>query len=245
MICTYEKDERLAAGLSMGERNLRGVSVIPSANDILVLIHCLFDDKDVAKGFGARYDRRNGWHLRAADLAGACQLLKDILGHDLAEKLANKGKIALNVHYNFKDFDRCWAASVAGVLPAVSSASPWLPETTTKSDIRLSGGETAGVISGDGFIGVAMSEKGPIGFAINTGGYYPGTNASIKKLAGYAGGRAKWLADKKLWLIPLECAALIGSGTSYERVTAEEVFDHLPWTEEAAKLIEARRLDNV
>ncbi len=223
-----------AFGYALGDRNWLGLAIVPSHRETtFVVCRITYEDKDLAKSQGAKWDKKFGWYWEVADMQAACaQIKKIIAAHDLADKIAHKGEIAVYCTKK-SEFERQWCAQVAGgSIPKAVSA----PKTETLEDIVISCQVAEDLQnSAKYFCGIAESEDGIEGFAIKAPFQF---KEQIKWIASYGGGNAKWLADKKLWLIPLKCAATLEEGDRHH-ATAIKFFEGFTFSPKAKPYFEA------
>lgn len=226
--------DNAAFGYASGDRNWLGLAIVPSHRETtFVICRISYEDKDLAKAQGAKWDRKIGWHWEVADMKAACNQIKKIIASDVAEAIAHKGEVALYCTEK-SEFERQWCAQVAGdSIPKAVSA----PKPESLEDIVISRQVAEDLQnSSKYFCGIAESEEGIEGFIIKAPFQF---KEQIKWIASYSGGgNAKWLADKKLWLIPLECAAMLEEGHRY-RNTALKFFEGFVFSPKAKPYFEA------
>ncbi len=191
-----------------------------------------YEDKDIAKSEGAKWDKKYGWHWEVADMEAACNQIKKIIASPVAAAIAHKGEIALYCTKK-SEFERQWCAQIAGAsIPKAISA----PKPETLEDIVISHQIAEDLQnSSKYFCGIAESEEGIEGFVIKAPFQF---KEQIKWIASYGGGNAKWLADKKLWLIPLECAAMLEEGHRH-RAAAIKFFEGFTFSPKAKPYFES------
>jgi len=232
-VASFDQSESATFGAILGDRLWRGLILREASCGFRFLLCLAYEDRGLAKGVGAKFTKQAGWHIDFAAIEEAAGFAKQVLeSDDLVEALGYKRIVPLYVAPEVANFRRAWTAAVAGLSP-LTPVTPTGPVVEQGGDVTITQEEAQSISEESGFIGLAMTEKGPRGFVIDTGGYYPGTNDSIKKLAKYAGGKAKWLPVKKLWLIPLKAAELICSKKPYEQEVVADVFEVFPMTEGA------------
>lgn len=218
-------------GYVRGDRNWLGLALIPSHTDSLELIFCLsYEDKDLAKSFGAKWDKRIGWHMPIRDLAMAAITIAQILNnHDLAEALS-EGKQQINFHIqspiNKAAFDKHWIEIVAGQIPTEAPASDIAEACFLQSgDVELPTPATKPKADVNPyFCGLAMSDEGIKGFVIKFP-YSAGLVRDLKQLARYADCDLTWNPSKKFWVIGLSVANLFADPTYCKRRAVHAFFE--------------------
>ena len=218
-------------GYALGRKDWLGLALIPSPNEALSLVFAIsFEDKDLAKSFGAKWDKKIGWNMPIRDLPMAAATIARILNnHDLAEALS-EGKQQINFHIqspiNKSAFDKHWVEIVAGQIPLEAPASEIAEAVFLQSgDVELP--TTAAKPKAEVnpyFCGLAMSDEGIKGFVIKFP-YSAGLVADLKQLARYADCDLTWNPSKKFWVISLSVANLFADPTYCKRRAVHAFFE--------------------
>lgn len=225
---SLDLSDNAAFGYAAGDRNWLGLAIIPSHRETtFVICKISYEDKDLAKAQGAKWDRKIGWNWEVADIKAACNQIKKILADTaLSEAISHKNEIALYCTKK-SEFERNWCAQIAGdSIPKKVAAQP-----ETLQDIVINHQIAEDLrASSKYFCGIAESEEGIEGLIIKAPFQH---KEQIKWIASYSGGgNAKWLADKKLWLIPLECAEMLQEGHRHQK-TAIKFFEGFTFSPKA------------
>lgn len=235
-----DMSDEAAFGYASGDRNWLGLAIVPSHRETLFIVcRVAYEDKDLAKAQGAKWDRKVGWHWEIADMKAACNQIKKVLADEpLASAIAIKGEI--NLYCTKKsDFNRHWCAEVAGAsIPKAIAAKP-----ESLEDIVISR-QAAEDLEKESkwFCGLAESEYGIAGFAIKAPFQM---KEQIKWIASYSGGgNAKWLPDSKRWLIPLDCAEMLDP-THRHHLQAVEFFQGFTFSVKAKPYFESAIASNL
>lgn len=228
---SLDRSQNQTMGYVLGSRDWLGLALIPSHNEALELIFCVsYDDKDLAKSFGAKWDKKIGWHTPIRDLPTATIKIAEILNnHDLAEALS-EGKNQINFHIqspiNKAAFDKHWVEIVAGQKPSdpapteiseavfLQSGDVEIPTPASKpkSDVNPY------------FCGLAMSDEGIKGFVVRFT-YDARLVADLKVLAKYASCDLTWNPKQKFWVIGLSITNLFTDSIYCKRRAVHAFFE--------------------
>jgi len=208
-----DRSDTARFGYVSGDKNWVGLAVIPSHRDTLHLVICItYDDKDLAKAQGAKWDRKIGWHWELVDIRAVSKKIKEILANrSLCDAIAINDEISFHLQgISNADFDRAWITETSGAPSRIKEgkaiSGSLEDEMLTRAELEERQKKA------EYFCALAESEDGIIGFVIKC----PFAFKDQVKWAGqYSGGGAKWLPDKKLWLLPLESADLLNPSHRY------------------------------